>query len=470
MCGIVAVVGRVDLSSALEALQHRGPDHAAVTEVSGNSLAHARLAILDLDPRSNQPFTYGQTTVAYNGELWNYRELREELGKKGKKFTTSGDTEVFAASLDEWGEGALLKFNGMFAAAWVSRDGILRVTRDRFGEIPLHLLDRKPYSVASEVKSLARLGHFRFDSVKEILPGYVYVLGDNSVSKKQYYDVPIGNSQDTLTEASDKIKPMLSLSCSERMISDVPVCVLLSGGIDSSIIAALVSAEVEDLTAYIAVFDEKSPDVKNARIMAGFLGVRLIEVKIREPKMNDVEEIVRCIEMPYKAQVEIAWPCIALADAMRSDGFRVVFSGEGSDELWASYGMSYHGIKKEGWKLYRKKLFLVQSRKNFARCNKVFMSRSIECRLPFLNPDLVEYAVSLEQSTVQSKENPKEVLCNAFRSVLPKEITKRKKLAFQDGLGIKASFAAVCGEDPRKTYRKMYSRLYESVSRKGFGL
>ena len=127
------------------------------------------------------------------------------------------------------------------------------------------------------------------------------------------------------------------------------------------------------------------------------MGIELREVMIPLPSSADLSTVIRCIEMDCKAQVEIGWPCLRLAQAMRADGFKVTYSGEGSDELWASYGFAYHALKTQDWHAYRKDLFLSQARKNFARCNKVFMAHCVECRLPFLNTALVEYALSLSR-------------------------------------------------------------------------
>src|SRR5690606_20503727 len=105
--------------------------------------------------------------------------------------------------------------------------------------------------------------------------------------------------------------------------------------------------------------------------------------------------VIQTIEQPFKAQIEIGWACLHLARQIAADGYRVTYSGEGSDELWASYGFAYHGIQQHGWYDYRRDLFLDQARKNFVRCNKIFMAASVECRLPFLSTPLVEYALSL---------------------------------------------------------------------------
>jgi asparagine synthase (glutamine-hydrolysing) len=145
---------------------------------------------------------------------------------------------------------------------------------------------------------------------------------------------------------------------------------------------------------------------------------------------------------------------------MQRDGFKVTFSGEGSDELWASYGFAYHALKTQNWHRYRRDLFLSQARKNFVRCNKIFMAHSIECRLPFLHPPLVEYALSLPQNIVQDgKARPKAVIQDAFTGILPDAITKRPKVAFQDGMGIKIAIERAMPQAER-FYRAEYNNQY----------
>ena len=181
------------------------------------------------------------------------------------------------------------------------------------------------------------------------------------------------------------------------------------------------------------------------------------------PTKDDLKEIIKSIEMPYKDQIEIAWACNELAKVIHNDGFKVVFSGEGSDELWGSYGFAYHGIKDKGWYNYRKWLFQQQSKKNFIRCNKIFMSHSIECRLPFLNKELVEFVLSLPQEIVQDgKSKPKSILQESFRGILPDKIVKRSKVAFQDGLNIKNPIQEEIND------KKFYSDYYKEIYTKRF--
>src|SRR5437868_12143455 len=138
MCGVVGSIG-ADIETGIETLVHRGPDAQGMVRVGDIRLGHTRLAILDPDPRSNQPFCYRGVHLVFNGEIWNYRQIREELQALGHQFQTTGDTEILAAALSQWGTDALPRLNGMFALAWTMDGERLFIARDRFGEIPVHV-------------------------------------------------------------------------------------------------------------------------------------------------------------------------------------------------------------------------------------------------------------------------------------------------------------------------------------------
>ena len=156
MCGIVG--GFADnISSGVNALKHRGPDANGIVQVGSISLGHTRLAIIDVDSRSNQPFMYHDVTLVYNGELWNYKELRSRLLDDGYEFNTTSDTEVLAAMLQKYNTAALPLLDGMFAFAWTIDGETLYLARDRYGEMPLHVARRIPFLFASEHKALHAL-------------------------------------------------------------------------------------------------------------------------------------------------------------------------------------------------------------------------------------------------------------------------------------------------------------------------
>lgn len=462
MCGVVGGLGKVD-ARGLRALKHRGPDAEGTFEGRRFWLGHTRLSIIDPQARSDQPFRRGRVVLAYNGELWNYRELRAELQALGERFSTQGDTEVVASALERWGEEALPRFQGMFGLAWTDDEGeSLRLARDRFGEVPLHVFVGRPFAFASEVKAF-RAMELDGRGVEWVQPGEVWKVTERSFQRRRWYAPMVSPLELQPEEAQARVLAGVRAGALERTISDVPVCTLLSGGVDSAAVAAHLVQQLPGLVGYVAVMDPKSLDLRCARETAEHLGMELREVKVPQPTAEDLAGVVEAIEQPHKAQVEIGWACTVLAQRMRADGFRVTFSGEGSDELWASYGMSYHGIKDRGWYEYRRELFVGQHRKNFARCNKIFMRHGVECRLPFLNTGLVELALSLPESAVQKgRSRPKAVIQEAHAALLPGRVVRRPKLAFQDGMGLKASCEKVVAS-PERFYRAEYERAYQGV-------
>lgn len=467
MCGIVAAAGSVDLSRAVEALAHRGPDAAAVVESGGCTLGHTRLAIQDPSSRSDQPFRDGPVLLAYNGELFNASAVRRlvERAGPGRTWRTSGDTEVIAAALAVLGPArALSALDGMFALVWTDdRDpGVLHAARDRHGEIPLHVHRARPVLYASELKAFTALGRRCGPAVLDVGPGEWWrsEAVSGRTSRRPFHTLAAHPADWTLDNASAALAGALERAVDRRAIADVPVCSLLSGGIDSAAIALELTRHYPDLVCYTARLDPKSRDLRCARETAEMIGAKLVEVNVPPPTADDLTRTVAHVELNFKAQVEIAWPCLALAAAIRSDGFKVTYSGEGSDELWASYGFAYHGLAKSGWYPYRRDLIAAQARRNFPRVNKAFMAHGVEGRLPFLDPDVVDLALSLPKHAVQDgKSRPKAVLQRAYAGRLPGSVTTRPKVAFQDGLGLKALINQTL-PDPARFYRAEHRRLY----------
>lgn len=466
MCGIITgFKDKENFQEGLKAAEHRGPDHSGHLFLNNGILfGHTRLKILDVSKKSNQPFQFGKITLSYNGELWNYKELRKELEKKGREFTTSGDVEVIAQALDAWGLKALKKFDGMFGVVWW--DGrILRAARDVFGEVPLYYSPSTSWAGSEEkILRTAKV----FDSIL-LEPGHyveLKVTGSGTpvkFSKLESETWPPPKGSKYHQAIGGMIRQLLEDGTVKKTISDVPVCCLLSGGIDSSLILSNLKKLMPDIVAYTAVYNEKSADLKRAREVARFLQVELREVPIPPPTKVGLEEVIEIIEIPHKAQVEIGWACLHLAKQIRKDGFKVTFSGEGADEMFGSYGFSYHAIAAgRDWGEYRLDLFHNQHRKNFLRCNKIFMAEGIECRLPFLHKPLVEFVTSLPLEVTKRDKTP---LKEAAQGLLPKKVINRGKVAFQDGLGLKEAIASII-DNPKKFYMNIFKRL--KTNSKGF--
>ncbi|MFB7496072.1 asparagine synthetase B family protein [Streptomyces sp. NPDC056161] len=469
MCGIIAAAGPLDLTAAVTALHHRGPDAAAVVQEDGVTLGHTRLAIQDPGARSDQPYRDGPVTLVYNGELFNANDVVDlvEVADPTRAWSTTGDTEVVAAALNVLGpEQALPALDGMYGLVWTDarRPGVLHVARDRHGEIPLHVHRGAPLLVASELKAFRALGRRCGKAVVDVEPGEWWELTPaGSIRRHVYHRLTAAPAPELTREtAAPALRRALARSVYRRLVADVPVCALLSGGIDSAAIVHELARHRPGLTCYTARLDPRSTDLRCARETADRLGVTLVEVPVKPPTADDLTHALAVIEQPYKAQVEITWPCLALAAAIHADGFKVTYSGEGSDELWASYGFAYRGIAEHGWYGYRRDLIAAQAVRNFPRVNKAFMAHSVEGRLPFLDPDLVRLALSMPMDVVRDADTPagrKAVLQAAYADALPASVIRRGKVAFQDGLGLKPAITHAL-PTPMRYYRAEHSRLY----------
>lgn len=422
MCGLAGAYNTpVNVEQMLKRIEHRGRDGQGIYEHCGVTHGHVRLSLLDLSSASDQPFIYGDSVLSFNGEIWNFQDARQALQAKGHTFRTTGDTEVLAATIDLYGLDGLSHLEGMFAFCWSKGDDRWLV-RDRFGEIPLYVAKKgKGYIWASERKAFDR-GLIPI----AVPPGYAFNLSNGQWC--QWYKLP--PSPDRVSVLSQ-----LSVGVKHRMTADAPVCCLISGGLDSSAILALAREFSKDITAFTAKFSEHGDDLTAARRLCAQYEIRLIEV----PVSIDIEAIRRalyCIEINSKAQVEIAALCIDLAKRVRAEGFKACLSGEAADELFGGYGnfcIQASKLSNEDIPKLRLKSLKKMSRGNFVRCNKAFMAGGVECRLPFMDLNLVEYAISLDKT-----ESPlnKKLLKSSVGSLVPSWVIKRNKDTFQGGSGV----------------------------------
>lgn len=317
----------------------------------------------------------------YNGELWNYVALREELRALGDSFRTTSDTEVPLHAWAAWGPACLPRLHGMFAfALWDGEHGWL--VKDRWGKCPL-AIGSWPGSLdfASERKAL-RFGLGVPDECIEELPPGSLLRADAAggiLEQRRWFDLRVAPVADPPAAAAERVAALLRDGVQARMMSDVPVCTLLSGGLDSLFIACYARQLMGDVTAFTAVMDPASPDLRAARDAAAYLEIRLVEVPVQvEPSaaglLAALREGIWHAEVTAPAQVQIAVACRALARAIRERGFKVVFSGEGSDELWGTY-RPVHILRRNprAWQEARQASVVGQWRKNFPRCNKVFL-------------------------------------------------------------------------------------------------
>jgi asparagine synthase (glutamine-hydrolysing) len=364
-----------------DALAHRGPDGAGLFEDERIALGHRRLAIIDLTDAASQPFLSddGKLALVFNGEIYNYVELRDELRARGRTFRTASDTEAILRGYEEWGEKVLERLNGMFAIGlYDARKGTLLLARDRAGEKPLHWgwLETtdggKRFAFASELRAvlkcpLARaprpspLGIARFlayeyvPSPDSILEGFSKLAGgealelalaSSAVRTWRYWRPEFGASGNgtaklalSLDEAKERLREALERSIRIRLRSDVPLGVFLSGGVDSSTVAALARKLLpssSELRTYaigfeVAAFDE-SP---HARKVAQHLGTRHVEEIVSEKTLLETLPLV--LEHQDEPLADASILPTSLVSRLARREVTVVLGGDGGDELFCGY-------------------------------------------------------------------------------------------------------------------------------------
>lgn len=348
-----------------EAIAHRGPDGRDVWSDGICGLAFARLAILDLDPRAMQPMTDGKRWIVFNGEIYNFRELRGELDRirPGYAWKTTGDTEVILRAFDAWGENCVEKFNGMFAlAVWEPETRAIFLARDRMGQKPLFWAMRAGVSLAfgSEMAALRGVTWIKWEvdpnsvgeylqtgyiaspatiyrEVQKLPPGcWVRCGADGSVAMKRYFDPnEIGEKIDV---GAKDVKTAVLRAVKRQLVSDVPVGCFLSGGIDSSVIAAAMKAAVSDgqavMTFAIGFDDPRYDETKFAAQVAKHLGTEHREFTVRPDAAEDLPKLARVFGEPFGDSS--ALPTHYLSRETRRH-VKVALSGDGGDELFAGY-------------------------------------------------------------------------------------------------------------------------------------
>lgn len=449
MCGIIGAYGiTINEDSSVAAISHRGPDGHGWAILDRTTLGHTRLAIQDVSDAAAQPFRHGAVTLTYNGEAYNAPTLRA-----GRTWATTGDTEVIAALLDEDGPAGLDRVHGMFACAWHDRRSGTWLARDRFGKIPLYALrTAQGWLWASERKALPY-----GQPATAVPPGCAVHVNSGRVTRW-------ATSDEALPPEPAQVLQLLRDGVRARLLSDRPVCFLLSGGLDSSLILALARELHPDPVAYTAVYDTGSADLTAARRVAAHLAVPLVEVKVPAPTAAAIGEAVRVIETPMKAQVEITLANLPLARAIAADGFRVVLSGEAADELFGGYGNLIRAAAStddDGWRQLRVAQVTKMGRGNFARVNKVFMAAGVEARLPYMHRPLV--ALTLAAGKLACPPG-KGLLKTAAQGVLPDWVIRRPKDTFQGGCGIAAAAATVISA-PTRFYNAEARRIFGYLQR-----
>jgi asparagine synthase (glutamine-hydrolysing) len=375
MCGIAGCYQQPDghkLTDVMtERIAHRGPDSGAIwsheDERASIHLGQRRLSIIDLSTSANQPFIKGGLTLSYNGELYNYRELRAELEKHGVSFTTSSDTEVVLEAWRHWGPRALERFRGMFAFAVAdTATGELALARDPLGIKPLLYLRRGEGIVfASELKALlAAVGpELKIEPGAMVASMLYYWVPEQRCSIQGVRKLPAGSwarfrpdgtheehqywrvqdvARDAAAGPAADLKSIIADSVTAHLIADVPVSSFLSGGLDSSIVTVLAHQQAASVDAYTITFrpeDQKleamPDDAIYARKVARQFGIDLHEIEISPDIVDMLPKMVDFLDEPIGDPAAIN--TYLMCQAARERGVKVILSGMGADELFGGY-------------------------------------------------------------------------------------------------------------------------------------
>lgn len=379
MCGIAgffaapgAAYGSASLRSALETVAHRGPDDSGIFEGQGIGLAHARLSILDLSPLGHQPMasTDGTVVLVFNGEIYNFSELRAELETAGYRFRSHSDTEVLLNLYLAEGELMLQRLNGIFAfALWDARSNALLLARDAFGVKPLYFAQtERGFAFASEIKGLVKLipeaceldaaAVHRYlsylwcpgegtllKSVRKLLPGEALVIREGRIARRRtWYRLPAERGVAAVlgeAESTTGTVAYLRQAVQRQLVADVPVGAFLSGGLDSSAIVALAREQNPDIRCFTieAVGGQEegtTDDLPYARRVAAHLDVSLEVVCIEAARMaGDLERMVAQLDEPLADPAPLN--VLYISQLARQHGIKVLLSGAGGDDLFTGY-------------------------------------------------------------------------------------------------------------------------------------
>ena len=458
MCGIVGIFDIKEQSSELrkkalrmsQKIRHRGPDWSGIYCGSHAILCHERLSIVD--PQSGKQPLYspdGKQVLAVNGEIYNHQQIRQETASE-YEYQTGSDCEVILALYRAHGINFLERLSGIFAFALYDeeRDEYL-IARDPIGVIPLYIghdKDGKTY-VASELKALEGF----CDEYEPFLPGH-YLYSREGVMRRWYtrdwmeYDAVKDNPADI-----DKLRVGLQEAVKQQLMSDVPYGVLLSGGLDSSIVSAIAqkyaAKRVEDggqtgawwprLHSF-AVGLKGAPDLEKARCVAEHIGTVHHEINYTiQEGLDAIRDVIYFTETYDVTTVRASTPMYLLARVIKSMGIKMVLSGEGADEIFGGY-LYFH--KAPSAQAFHEETVRKLSKLHWYDClraNKSLSAWGVEGRVPFLDRDFLDIAMRLNP---QAKMCPgdvmeKKILRKAFADMLPEEIAWRQKEQFSDGVG-----------------------------------
>jgi asparagine synthase (glutamine-hydrolysing) len=372
MCAIFGIIGEYNENQAknvLCLLSHRGPDHCGIIQRQNLFFAHQRLSIQDTHHRSHQPLKYKNILLSFNGEIYNFKELKDVLDLD---FHTQSDSEVIIAAYLKWGVNFVQHLRGMFAIALMDGE-TLYLFRDRLGKKPLFYLEGSSFVFASEIKALkpflstcklnndALLSYLSFlaptpphtfyEGIKKLAAGEYLIYKEGQLTCKRYFDL-LDNKPNSITnkdEAVSLLEKELQNAIALRLQADMPIASLLSGGIDSATINYFAKQQGVHLQTYTLGYKEfaKYDERENAKQSAEFLGLSNTQIEIDEDDFIQAsDKVMDALDEPLNDPAAV--PLYLLFEHIKKDGYKVVMSGEGADELFLGYRQYFEYLDIQG--------------------------------------------------------------------------------------------------------------------------
>jgi asparagine synthase (glutamine-hydrolysing) len=454
MCGIALVLGPGDASEVfagmLAALAPRG-ERLETGQWPGLLAGTQRLPIVDRE-RAVQPWTDGRYVLCFNGELFNYQSLRAELGLG----EDAGDTAVLLAAFARWGAQAVRRFRGEYAFA-VAEPGTGRVyvARDPLGVKPLYwAVSGGRLHLASEIKALVALRV----PVHEVPGGrHGWACAGSGPELSPYAEAGVTDAEPVSdpAEAAKLVRAALEDSIRVRVDTDLPVGVILSGGLDSSLTLLHVREMHPDCVAF-TVGAPGSEDLAYAGRLCAELGVphEIVELTPGQIGLAAIREAIAISELTEYGDIINAVVSVPLFRRVRQAGIKVVLTGDGSDELFGGYAMyDQAGDGEQARRLFRHKLAAL-GRTELQRVDRASMAATVEARVPFLDPALVEVAMRLPMSLKVRDGQEKWILREAFADLLPGYIRQRPKNPMSHSSGL---------HERARLYKPLFARIHRGL-------
>ncbi|HAC62292.1 MAG TPA: asparagine synthetase B [Cyanothece sp. UBA12306] len=464
MCGIVGIWGKteqVSVESMMDIIVHRGPDAKGIFVVPDGSgvLGHQRLSIMDVEG-GNQPIYSEEQSIVIigNGEIYNYPQLVQELQSK-YQFLTKSDTEAILHLYEDRNITAVSELDGMFAFAIIDNNKFM-AARDPIGIKPLYYGEKDGnFWFASELKAITKF----CEEVEEFPPGSFF---SSETGFSTYYTLPdISPEIDTnIDDIIQEIRQTVEDSVVKRLMADVPVGAFLSGGLDSSIIAAIAKKHKSQLHTF-SVGIEGSKDVESARLVSDYLGTIHHEYIINpQEAIAKLPDIIYHLESFDQDLVRSSIPCY-FTSRLAAEYVKVILTGEGADELFAGY--TYYKDIPDDHVLHTELRRSISSLHNInlQRVDRLTMAHSIEGRVPFLDLKMIELGQRIPAHLKLKGDPPVEkwILRKAFEDMLPDSIVWRKKEQFDEGSGtvdlLTETLKDVMNEEQAQKYQKEHSQI-----------